>query len=135
LQFFNPDLCNLSSPGAVKFSLTLENEQAMEIQALLRQLVDVLIARRCSEEGLEDITHTLIMLAQRLGASVRQSIGIMLLEGIRKLAVDVSTQIEALMKEAKAYNDQKAKEKADELDLETAEGMAETSAKGVIADR
>ena len=117
------------------FCFLVERDQSGEIDLLLRQLVNVLIARRCSEEGLEDITHTLIMLAQRLGTSVRQSVGEMLLDGIRQLAQEVSTQIETLMKEALAYNTLKAKEKADELDPESVEGIAESSAKGIMADR
>ncbi|OQV13389.1 E3 ubiquitin-protein ligase HUWE1 [Hypsibius exemplaris] len=129
------DLCNLSTPGAIRFSLTVESEQATEIEHLLRQLVNVLIARRCSEEGLEDITHTLIVLAQRMGTSVRQSIGQMLLDGIKQLAREVSGQIETLMREAVAYNAMKAREKAEEQDSESADATGESSAKGVLADR
>ena len=131
------DLCHLSTPGAIKFSLSVEHEQLEEISSLLHKLVDVLICRRCSEEGLEDITHTLIMLAQRLGTSVRQDISHMLLEGIRKLAVDVTGQIETLMKEAIAYNAAKLREKTDaEGEDHSTEANSETStSKGILPDR
>lgn len=128
------ELCNLSTPGAVKFTLSLEFEQSDEICGLLKELVDVLITRKCSEEGLEDITHTLIMLSQRLGSSVRQSVGQMLLDGIHHLATEVSTQIESLMREAASYNTIKSREKTEEVD-DNNEGSVESSSKGIIADR
>lgn len=129
-------MCHLSTPGAIKFSLSVEHEQLEEISSLLRKLVEVLISRRCSEEGLEDITHTLIMLAQRLGTSVRQDISQMLLEGIRKLSVDVTSQIETLHKEAVAYNNAKLREKSDtEGEEHSNEGNSDGTTKGVLPDR
>lgn len=128
-------MCHLSTPGALKFSLLLEFEQSDEICGLLKELVEVLITRRCSEEGLEDITHTLIMLSQRLGSSVRQAVGQMLLDGIKQLAQQVSSQIESLMKEAVAYNNMKLRgEKSEDAD-DISDGSTESSSKGIIADR
>ncbi|XP_055349412.1 E3 ubiquitin-protein ligase HUWE1-like isoform X2 [Paramacrobiotus metropolitanus] len=129
------ELSQLSSPGAIKFSLSVEFEQCEEICSLLRELVNVLIARRCSEEGLENITHTLIVLAQRFGSSVRQAIGQMLLNGIRQLAVDVCKQIESLMKEAATYNAQKSREKTEESEESPESVSSDGSAKGIISDR